>query len=530
MTFRRARGAFAAAALSLALLPAVASAAPGPASPPGATPKDIDRLVARAQAAFQVPGASVAIVKDGQVLFAKGYGVRQVGRPEPVDAQTLFGIGSNTKAFTVAALAMLVDEGKLHWDDRVADLMPGFRLYDPYVTRELTVRDILTHRSGLGTGSGDLMLFPPSDFTRAEILHNLRYLPPASSFRSRFAYDNLLYILAGELIPQLTGQSWEDFVQTRILDRLHTGCRATLKMIDGDPDVARPHVVIDGKLTSVPPDPSTAYDAAGSIQCNAAGMAAWAQIQLADGKLPDGSALFSAAQHRQMWTPQTIEPVAPDAQGLTRTHFRDYGLGWGLEDYDGVERVSHTGGLIGMVTYVSLVPEKGLGVIVLTNQQSGAAMSAIMMSLLDAFVGAPKRDWVAYYSARDAEQAKLGAGADQKADAAIAAAGGQAALPLDAYVGVYHDVWRGDATVRREGERLRLVFSRTQGLQGDLKPMTGNVFVVRWDDRSLKADALVNFRTGFDGTVSGMTMKPVSPTTDFSFDFQDLDFTRTAAR
>src|SRR5581483_10923627 len=209
---RRRRSWFAACAIGLAIAApgwAKPPAAAAPALPAGAQPKDIDQLAARIEQTFAVPGMAVAIVKDGTVLFAKGYGVRAIGKPDKVDADTLFGIGSNTKAFTVAALAMLVDEGKLHWDDRVIDLMPQVQLYDPYVTRELTVRDILTHRSGLGLGSGDLMLFPPSDFTRAEIIHNLRYFKPASSFRSKYAYDNLLYILAGELVPTLTGMSWE---------------------------------------------------------------------------------------------------------------------------------------------------------------------------------------------------------------------------------------------------------------------------------------------------------------------------------
>jgi CubicO group peptidase (beta-lactamase class C family) len=504
-----------------------AAAPAAPVLPAGAQPKDIDQLAARIQQTFQVPGLSVAIVKDGQVLFAKGYGVRAVGKPEKVDGDTLFGIGSNTKAFTVAALATLVDEGKLHWDDKVTDLIPGFRLYDPYVTRELTVRDLLTHRSGLGLGSGDLMLFPPSDFTRAEIIHNLRYLAPASSFRSKYAYDNLLYIVAGDLIPRLTGISWEQFVQTRILDKLGTGCASTLTLTAGNRNVAAPHVVIDGKLTEVAPDPSTAYDPAGSIQCNAKGMAAWARLQLAEGRLPDGSALFSVARHKEMWTPQTIVPV-PDSGGMTRTRFRNYGLAWFLEDYDGSERVTHTGGLIGMVSYVSLLPEQHVGLIVLTNQQSGAAMSVMMQTLLDAFLHQPPHDWLAFWQTRNAEAEKQGDAADRAADAAVKAAGGHAFLPPEAYVGVYHDPWRGDATVKRQGDKLRLVFSRTNGMQGDLRPMKGNVFVVRWDDRSLKADALVNFRTGFDGAVSGMTMKPLSPTTDFSFDFQDLDFTRTS--
>ncbi len=511
---------------ALALAGAAHAAPAAPTLPPSAKPVDIDRLVERVQKTFTVPGVSVAIVKDGQVLFAKGYGVRAVGKPDLVDADTLFGIGSNTKAFTVAALGMLVDQGKLKWDDKVIDLVPGFRLYDPYVTRELTVRDILTHRSGLGLGSGDLMLFPPSDFTRAEIIHNLRYFAPASSFRSKYAYDNLLYILAGDLVPTITGVSWEDFVQTKILDRLPGGCAATVSRIKGA-DVAMPHVLVDGKLVETPQDRSTAFDPAGSIQCSAKGMAAWANLQLADGKFPDGEALFSSARHKEMWTPQTILPV-PDTGALTGTKFRNYGLGWQLEDYDGYERVTHTGGLIGMVSYVSLIPEQKLGVIVLTNQQNGAAMSSITQTLLDDFLlGKPSRDWVAWWQDRADQGAKKVAEIEAAADAAVRASGGHAARPLDAYVGTYHDAWRGDAEVRKSGDKLRLVFSRTKGMQGDLQPMKGDVFAVRWDDRTLKADALVNFRAGFDGAVSGMTMAPLSPAVDFSFDYQDLDFTRT---
>jgi CubicO group peptidase (beta-lactamase class C family) len=525
---RRLAGGGLACVLGLALAsPSWAATAAAPGLPAGAQPQDIDRLAARVLEKFAVPGMAVAIVKDGKVLFAKGYGVREAGKSDKVDSTTLFGIGSNTKAFTVAALAMLVDEGKISWDDKVIDRLPSFRLYDPYVTRELTIRDLLTHRSGLGLGSGDLMLFPPSDFTRAEIIHNLRYFPPASSFRSKFAYDNLLYIVAGELVPAVTGISWETFVQTRILDRLGTGCAATFSLTSGNANVAMPHVMVGDKLKVVIPDPSTAYDPAGSIECNADGMAKWAELQLAGGRFQDGSVLFSAARHKEMWTPQTIVAPLPDSAAMTRTHFRDYGLAWFIEDYEGAQRVWHTGGLVGMVSAVSLLPEQHVGIVVLSNQQSGGR-AAMTQSLLDAMLGRPARDWIAIVGAQEAEQSKREAAADHDADTSIQAAWGHAFLALDAYVGVYHDPWRGDVTVKKQGEKLRMVFSRTTDMQGDLQAMKGNVFAVRWDDRTLKADALVNFRTGMDGSVSGMTMAPLSPTTDFSFDFQDLDFTKSS--
>ena len=312
------------ATLAALALAGAAQAAPAmPQLPASAKPADIDRLVERVQKTFAVPGMSVAIVKDGEVVFAKGYGVRANGKPEPVDADTLFGIGSNTKAFTTAALSMLVDQGKLHWDDKVIDLVPGFRLYDPYVTRELTVRDILTHRSGLGLGSGDLMLFPASDFTRAEIIHNLRYFAPASSFRSKYAYDNLLYILAGDLVPTLTGVSWEDFVQTKILDRLPG-------------PAARPHREHGSRVCSTSPCRTCWWTANSSRRrrtaappttppapSNAAPMAwrpgpscSWTTASSLDGSARCSD---SAAQHKEMWTPQTIVTGLPDTGAATKT-------------------------------------------------------------------------------------------------------------------------------------------------------------------------------------------------------------------
>lgn len=519
-----------ACAIALRAVQAAAVDAPIPAAEPpaGARPSDIDQLAARVQQTFAVPGLAIAIVKDGRTVFAKGYGVRAVGEAGKIDDNTLFEIGSNTKAFTTAALAMLVDEGKLGWDDKVIDRLPGFRLYDPYVTREFTVRDLLTHRSGLGLGAGDLMFVPHTNFTRAEIIHNLRYLKPVSSFRSTYAYDNLLYMVAGEIVPAITGQSWEDFVQTRVLDPLATGCAADLAHASGNPNIAAPHVLIMGAPVEIAPETNTALDPAGGIECGVRGMAAWMLLQLDGGRAVGGARLFSQDRHQEMWSPQTVIPSLPPTAAMTATHLRDYGLGWSLEDYEGVERVWHTGGLVGMVSYVSLIPERRLGIVVLANQQSGGAISAVMQDLLDAFLGVPPRDWIAYWSTREKDAAAKDDAAQSGAEARIKEAGGRANLPLGAYVGVYRDPWRGEATVSRAGEGLRLTFSRTAGMQGDLRPYSGDVFVVRWDDRTLKADALVRFRTDFTGAVDGMTMKALSPTTDFSFDFQDLDFTREA--
>jgi CubicO group peptidase (beta-lactamase class C family) len=490
----------------------------------------IDDTVARAMKAFEVPGMAVGIVKDGKLIFAKGYGVREAGMPGRVDSGTLFQIGSNTKAFTTAALAIMVDEGKIRWDDKVIDHLPEFRMYDPYVTREFTIRDLLTHRSGLGLGAGDLMFFPSTDMSREEVMRGLRYLKPVSSFRSKYDYDNLLYMVAGQIVPAVTGQSWEDFVKARIFDPLQMRpCAASYSRIRDHSNFASPHAVVEGKLTRIPVVNIDVAGAAGTISCNIDGMAKWLATQLAAGKPPAGPQLFSAQRSNEMWTMNTITPVSPLSASLNRTHYSGYALGWFVEDRFGYKRVSHTGGVPGTVTWVSMIPELKLGVLVFTNQQSGAALESVGNQILDAYLGAPQRDWVAIASS-NTRQRDTGARTIEEAAAKVAANAGPPSLPLDAYAGRYTDPWRGDATVRREGNRLVLKFSRTTGLEGPLTPYSGNIFIVRWNDRSIEADAYVRFEQSLGGKIGGkidgMTMKAVSPATDFSYDFHDLDFKR----
>lgn len=488
---------------------------------------DLDALVEKTLAAYEVPGVAVGIVKDGRLVLARGYGVRERGKPGKVDADTLFAIASNSKAFTAAALAILVDEGKIRWDDRVIDYLPDFRLYDPYVTREFTVRDLLTHRSGLGLGAGDLLFFPNSDFTRKDVLHALRYLKPATSFRSQYAYDNNLYIVAGELIPAVTGQSWEDFVSARILKPLHMDrCVAAPDRVRDHANQASPHVPVEGHVVPTRPDDTRMAAAAGGIQCTVRGLAQWQLTQLGRGQASGGPRLFSEAQAAEMWKPQTIVPLAGKRAELTRTHFSAYGLGWALEDFNGYLRVSHSGGLGGMVTYQTLVPELNLGVIVLTNGEQGEVFQTIALAIVDAYTGGPRRDWLRIIEDIKADKAREHADSDARRVPPAAPGVDLAALDLGPYAGRYTDPWRGEATVTREGSGLTLTFSHTEELTGPLTPIRPGLFVVRWKNRALNADAYVRFREDIAGVVAGFTMEPVSADTDFSFDFQDLDFHR----
>ena len=494
--------------------------------PASQAPADLDAWVQRTMKTFEVPGISLAIVKDGAVVVARGYGVKKLGESAPVDSKTLFGIASNTKAFTATALGILVDEGKVRWDAPVIDYVPSFQLADPYVTREITVRDLLVHRSGLGLGAGDLLWWPPSTYDRKEVMRRLRYIPLATSFRGAYAYDNVLYIVAGEVIEAASGQSWEDFVATRILARAGmttSNVRHSDAVRAGN--VASPHARVNGTVRPIAPFDSDITNAAGGINSNADDMAKWMIVQLAEGKLPDGTALLQPATARELTTIVTPMPIGafPPELKDVRPNFSGYGLGFQLRDYRGHKLVSHTGGLPGYVSRVAMIPDAHLGVAVLTSQESGAAFESIVNHVLDTYLGAPPTDWIAAYDAiakRIGEQAATAT----KASASARDTASKPSLALDRYAGRYRDAWYGDLTIARKGDGLSIAFDRTPLLSGTLEHWQHDTFVARWADRELRADAFVTFALTPDGGIESVRMRAVSPETDFSFDFQDLLF------
>jgi CubicO group peptidase (beta-lactamase class C family) len=503
------------------------------AAKPGAAlsstlPADFDALVARVMKTFAVPGLAVAVVKDGQVVLAKGYGVRKLGDPTPVDAQTLFGIASNTKAFTATALGLLVEEGKIEWDGQVTRYLPWFQMWDPYVTREMTVRDLLVHRSGLGLGAGDLLLWPETTYSRREIVGRLRFIRPATSFRSAYAYDNMLYIAAGELVEAVSGMSWEDFIAGRIFKKagMASSRPRHTAAIEGL-DIAIPHAVLDGKPAPVAIDENDNMNAAGGILSSAGDMARWMNIHLAGGRLPDGTRLFSEKTERELTAIVTPMPIAdpPAELAAQRPNFSGYALGFRVSDYRGRKLVNHTGGLSGYVSRVVMVPELGLGVAVLTNQESDEAYNSIIYAVLDRAMGAPATDWAAaYLKVQERARARTAAALEQestKRDASL-----KPSLPLVAFAGAYTDAWYGPVVITAEGagEAAKLVmsFTKSPGFVGDMEHWSRETFVVRWRDRKLRADAFVTFVLDADGAVVEARMKPFSPDTDFSYDFQDL--------
>lgn len=487
----------------------------------------IELSVTQAMTAFQVPGIAVAIVKDDQVLLSKGFGVLKHGSEQKVTADTLFGVASNTKAMTAALLAQLVDEDKLTWQTKVIDIIPEFQMPDAYVTREFTIIDLLSHNSGLGLGAGDLMIWPETTLTNQDVIKGLKHLPQVSSFRSEFAYDNLMYVIAGEVIAKLTGKSWQDNIQTRIFDKLGMKTtRAKFSLIPSDnKNVARAHVPLNGELHVVGGNFLEKFSSAGSVASSVNDMSLWLKAQLKRGKYgQDGDKelrIFSEKQSRAMWQARTLLPVPQSATDQDKTHFSAYALGWFVKDYHGVKVIQHTGGILGMVSKVVMVPEENLAMVILTNQQSGFAFNALSQQILNEFLALPEKNWVEHYAnkLKDYKAAKQ----EQLAEAAANIdKNSKPSLPLADYAQTYSDNWYGDIIITTESNKLVMQFGNTPALRGILEHYQHNTFIVRWDDRTLEADAYVNFNLNPDGSINYVTMEAVSWATDFSFDFHDL--------
>jgi CubicO group peptidase (beta-lactamase class C family) len=498
-----------------------------------APPADLDRYAKRTLETFAVPGMTVAIVEQGRPSVVRSYGVRKLGESAKVDEHTLFAIGSTTKAFTTALLAMLVDEGKLTWDTKVADVLPGFKMYDPYVSSEMTVRDIVVHRSGLGPGAGDLLFFPPTSFTRAEIIHKLRYIKPVTSFRSAFAYDNLLYIVAGEVIATVEKSSWEDVVRKRILVPLQMNDTTTTSVLPASANRAWPHARVSTEVRGLGPMSALAKvteidvaAAAGALNSNGTEIARWLELQLNGGQdAKTNTRLFSEAQSREMWTPQTLLPPSPPIKRLelARAHFRAYALGWNISEYRGQMIVSHAGGVPGMVTLFTIVPERHVAFALFTNAEEPGALSSMQFRLLDHYLGLKSPDWIAAVDEtfkERLEKAKEQLAASKEEGTREHGSRGPS-LAMEKYAGRYRDEWYGTVTIERVADGMKIRFDHTPSMTGTLEHVRYDTFRTRWTDRNME-DAYVTFALNPDGSIERMTMRAISPLADFSYDYQDL--------
>ncbi|AOT08677.1 serine hydrolase [Pseudoalteromonas luteoviolacea] len=483
--------------------------------------KQIDALVEKAMDKLNIPGVALAVVSSNKVLYAKGHGVQSIETNTPVDTDTLFQVASISKSFRTAALALLVDEGKLSWDDKVIDHLPHFQMYDPWVTREFTIRDLLTHRSGLPLGAGDLLQWPDAHATPDEVIAALKYLKPTSSFRTEYSYNNLMYTVAEEVIRVVSKMPWDQYVEKALISPLKmNGCVASPKRIMQKDKRAMPHMEVNGQLKT------TFFKDDEHINCDVAGMAKWAKMFLSKGKLPDGQVLITEEQQQEMWKPVTLQKVSYIDQKYAQTHFQAYGLGWRLKDFHGHLHVSHGGAVQGMTSHIAFLPEKGIAVIALTNQWSRAAQG-LTATILEHYIEQEPTDYIDVYiegNKRYKEYLKQ----QKKTEQPLEVSSTKPPLALSQYAGTYRDDWYGTVKVTISNAKLHIKFSRSKALNGTLLHLQGNRFAAKWTDRTLNADAYVNFDVDFEGNITGFKMKAISRSTDFSYNFHDLNLKKVS--
>ena len=475
-----------------------------------------------ALSAFNIPGLAVVAVKDNEILLADGFGVRDIGSGEAVNADTLFGVASHTKAFTAAALATLVEQDQLHWDDKVVQYIPEFRLADATISAELTIRDLLSHRSGLGLGAGDLMIWPNTDKSTADVLAGLAHVPIASGLREQFAYNNLMFVTAGEVIARVSGMPYSDFVRKALLEPL--GMNDTVIGFSNIPanysNVAIGTIEMNDKLHRFPLDYLEDFAAAGAMASNANDFAKWLMAQVASGTTASGTQVFTEDSQRAMWQVATPLPVSASA-AKNGTHYRGYGLGWFVKNEHGVKQVYHSGGILGMLSLTTIIPEHNFAITVMSNQQAFGALTAVTQEAIEDLLNLPDRDWVAEESAKYQEFMATKASFKMPTPDAV-----RAALPLAQYVGSYQDAWYGKVDIGIANNQLRINFTHTPMLKGTLEHYNNDTFVVRWDESLLEADAYIDFAVNRANEVTGATMEAVAPFTDFSFDFHNLKLKR----
>ena len=491
------------------------------------TSQKIDSLVENALVKLKVAGAAVAIVKDGKVIHQKGYGLTSITTKEKVNEYTNFQIASNTKAFTAAALSILEEEGKLKWTDKVKDHLPEFKMYNDYVTENFNIQDLLTHRSGLGLGAGDLMFFPDGgNFTMKDVLTSFQYFKPVSAFRTKYDYDNLLYIVAGEVIARASGMSYDAFVQKRIIEPLQMKNTFVGSLMKNKSNLATPHSLVSGSIKTIEAQDVGMGSAAGGIFSNVADMSKWMLAQLNRGKYGADlkTSLFSLKNHNEMWRLHTV--LETNRFPRYNSHFNGYGLGWFLTDVKGNLKVSHTGGLPGMVSEVTMYPDLNLGIVILTNSDEGGALfQAVSGTIVDSYLGLDDFGWTDKIAGWMQYQKNMSDVVTKKVWEKVESAKNVKVKNED-FIGIYEDRWFGKIELFEKDKNLWFKSYRSPKLNGPMAFYNANTFAIKWEYQAMNADALAMFSLDEKGKAQSIKMKGISPDIDFSFDFQDLDLQR----
>lgn len=442
--------------------------------------KEVEKYIQRASIDWEVPGMAVAIVKNGEIIFAKGFGVLEEGKKQKVDEHSMFAIASNTKAFISASLAHLVWEHKISWDDKVVSFLPYFELYDAYTTNETTLKDILSHRVGLGTFSGDVIWYK-SDYTAEEVIKHIKYVPQAYSFRAGYGYTNLMFITAGEVINSVTGMPWDKFIESHIFKPLEMNRSVTsVNDLSDLENVSSPHKTIDGIITPIAWTNWDNMGAAGGIISNVEDMSKWMILQMNNG-INGADTIFSPAVQYDMWTPQNSFKVSSRSlKNMPTKHFSAYGLGWGIWDYKGKKVVSHGGGYDGMYSRVTMIPEEHLGIVVLTNAMQGVS-TPITMKIIDNMLGTGDRDWSkeALPGAKKFADYKVKR-INKRVESRIRDT--SPSVDVEEFTGNYFDPFFGKVRVEKKKDGLVIKFVTAPHLNADLSHWHFNTFKLNWNE------------------------------------------------
>ncbi|MHC1775304.1 MAG: serine hydrolase [Lentimicrobium sp.] len=480
---------------------------------------DLDAYFNAASEKWKVPGMAVAIIKNDSIVLLKGYGVKESGKAGKINENTSFAVASNTKSFTATAIGMLVDEGKLNWNDKVVDYLPWFRLYDPYVTQNMTIRDLLSHRSGLETFSGDLIWYG-SSYSRDEVIKRASFLKPRYGFRENYGYSNIMYLAAGQIVAKVSGMSWDDFLSQRIFKPLGMNHTTTsIKQLDLKGNTALPHNDVEGQVISINYLNWDNIGPAGSINSTSADMIKWLKLQLNKGKWGDET-IVSEKSLRELWSPQTIQRVSTFSEKFwPSTHFKSYGMGWGLMDYHGKKVISHSGGYDGMISFSAFVPEEDLGFVILTNTNS-SLYYPLSYKILDTYLSNDTTDWSTIFydlieQNKEAEKKKL------EEDELKLISGTSPTLPLEKYTGTYLSEIYGEVIVELKDGMLYLKFVPTPIFHSPLKHWQYNTFKIKFPDVPSLPEGKAAFIIDTD-QVQKLLIDVPNP----DFDFTELDFIR----
>ncbi|MDZ7741156.1 MAG: serine hydrolase [Bacteroidota bacterium] len=479
--------------------------------------KALDSYYEESLKKWEVPGMAIALVKDDSIIFEKGYGVLDIKSGEPVNETSMFPIASNTKSFTSAAIALLVEEGKLDWDDKVREHLPWFEMYDPWVSSNMTVRDLLCHRSGLKTFSGDLIWYGTT-YKRREIVERARYLEPAFGFREHYGYSNIMFIAAGLIVEEVSGMSWDEFLEENFFIPLQMHrTTTTTRDLPSFENVATPHTDYQAEVIPIPYLNWDNMAPAGAIISSVHDVSQWLRLQLGRGIYQDDT-LFSIRSSHEMWSPQTIQGVSLWSLENMPTNFKSYGLGWALMDYRGKKMVSHGGGYDGMISQMAMIPEEDLGIVILTNKNSWLILP-VLYETLDVFLGGHEKDWNEFYldfwnKRKEAENKREKKIAEERIPDA------PASLEPKNYTGIYRDEMYGDAEVTQEDGQLYVQLLPAPKFKAKMEHYHFDTFRVEFFNFPSLPKGMINFNLNEKGKVQDMQINVSNP----DFDFTEMKF------